>query len=106
MSRRASSTRGSGLASAKESLRKGHWEAAEAFLTKLLAEGDPKQEIIPDLVLCLINAHETVSDFTRAKIDQLLADLEQAGHADLAAQLRQQHAAKLNPPNKPWWRVW
>ena len=92
---------------AKESVRKGHWEAAETFLTKLLAAGDPKQEIIPDIILCLVNAHETVSESTRARIEQLLAKLEQAGQADLAAQLRQQHAAKLNSPGKkPWWRAW
>ena len=88
-------------------MRKGHWEAAETFLTKLLAAGDPKQEIIPDIILCLVNAHETVSESTRARIEQLLAKLEQAGQADLAAQLRQQHAAKLNSPGKkPWWRAW
>ena len=71
-------------------------KVGETFLSELPAAGEPKQEIIPDLIPCLIKAHQTVSESARARIEQLLA-----------AQLRQQHAAKLNPPQrKPWWKAW
>jgi hypothetical protein len=41
-----------------------------------------------------------------ARIEDLLRQLEAAGHAALANQLRQQHASKLAPPKNPWWKVW
>ena len=35
-----------------------------------------------------------------------LAGAAGLGQADPSAQLRQNHASKLAPPKKPWWRVW
>ena len=95
-------------ASAAESLKKGYWEAAQTVLEKLLKAGDSPETIIPDLITAILNAQEEVPPYSKARVETLLAQLEQSGHAPLAAQLRQQHAAKLAPPEakKQWWKLW
>lgn len=64
------------------------------------------ETVAPDLITALFNAHETLSPATVTRIETLLAQLDSAGHATLATQLRQQHASKLAPPKKPRWKIW
>ena len=64
------------------------------------------ETVAPDLITALLNAHESLSPATVTRIETLLAQLDPAGHTTLATQLRQQHASKLAPPEKPWWKVW
>ena len=90
--------------SANENFRNRRWEAAETYYTRLLDQGDPLAEIVPRLVACLLNAHEEISPATRARIEDMLAKLESAGHADLARQVRATYTARL--PTKPWWKLW
>jgi hypothetical protein len=89
---------------AANALKRGLWEAAATYLEKLLQQGEPVETVAPDLITALLNAHETVSPHTVTRIETLLAQLTSAGHPALAAQLRQQHAAKLAPSKKPWWK--
>jgi tetratricopeptide (TPR) repeat protein len=86
--------------------QKGLWEAASGLLQELLARGEPLQEVAPKLITCLVSAHEDLIPADAARIEDLLRQLEASGHATLATQLRQQHASKLAPPKKPWWKVW
>jgi len=93
--------------SANQSIRKGNWEAAETFLSKLVQLGVPQHEIASDLVRCIVNAHETLSEPDRARIEVILGELVRSGHSDLSAQIRAERAARLNPPaKKPWWKIW
>jgi hypothetical protein len=62
------------------------------------------ETVAPDLITALLNAHETPTAATVTRIETLLSQLDSAGHRALAAQLRQQHAAKLGPPKKSWWK--
>ena len=91
--------------SAASALKRGLWKAAATCLKKLLQQGEPVETVAPDLITALLNAHETVSPHTITRIKTLLAQLDSAGHPALATQLRQQHAAKLAPPKKPWWKI-
>jgi hypothetical protein len=86
-------------------LKRENWEAAETLLEKHLQKGEPLETVAPDLITALLNAHEIVAAATVTRIESLLAQLESAGHAALAAQLRQQHAAKL-APKKSNWKIW
>lgn len=91
--------------SAVTALKRGLWEAAATYLEKLLQQGEPVETVAPDLITALLNAHETVSPHTVTRIESLLAQLESAGHAALAASLREKLNAKL-PPKKPRWKFW
>ena len=82
----------------------GLWEAAAGDLQKLLDAGEPLAEYAPKLITCLLNAHDTLLESDIKRIETLLQKLEQAGHADLAAPLRQQFQAKL--PRKKSWKFW
>jgi len=93
-------------ASAGRCFQKGLWEAASGLLEQLLARGEPLTEVAPKLITCLVSAHEDLIPAHAARIEDLLRQLEAAGHATLATELRQQHAGKLAPPKKPWWKVW
>jgi hypothetical protein len=92
---------------AATALKRGLWEAAETHLEKLLQQGEPVETVAPDLITALLNAHETVSTHTVTRIETLLAQLESAGHADIATSLRERLTAKLaaSQPKKPWWRI-
>jgi hypothetical protein len=92
--------------SADRCFQKGLWEAASGLLEQLLARGEPLPAVAPKLITCLVSAHEDLVPTDAARIEDLLRQLEAAGHATLAIQLRQQHASKLIPPKKPWWKVW
>ncbi len=93
------------LVAAATALKRGLWEAAETYLEKLLQQGEPVETVAPDLVTALLNAHETVAPSTVTRIESLLAQLESAGHATLAASLREKLNVKL-PPKKPRWKFW
>ncbi|MEI6674348.1 MAG: hypothetical protein WCO57_04130 [Verrucomicrobiota bacterium] len=95
---------GSPPGSTKQSLRQQRWDAAETYYTRLLDLGEPLAEIVPRLVACLLNAHEELSPGACARIGELLAKLESAGHTDLALQVRATYTARL--PRKPWWKRW
>ncbi|MEI7941496.1 MAG: hypothetical protein WCK27_32865, partial [Verrucomicrobiota bacterium] len=92
--------------SAARCSQRGLWEAASDLLGQLLVRGEPLAEVAPKLITCLVNAHEDLIPADAAKIEDLLRQLEAAGHVALATQLRQQHASKLAPPKKPWWKLW
>ena len=76
----------------------GLWEAAETYLEKLLQQGEPVETVAPDLITALLNAHESPLESEVKRIERLLQELEQAGHANLAAPLRQQHQAHSRTP--------
>jgi len=92
--------------SARINFGKGYWEAAETALQELLARGEPVEEIAPKMIVCLLNAHETPLESDAGRIQTLFQQLEQAGHADLAAPLREQLQAKLPGTSKKWWKFW
>jgi tetratricopeptide (TPR) repeat protein len=92
-------------ASAATALKRGLWEAAETYLENLLQQGEPVETVAPDLINVLLNAHEMPTPATVTRIETLLQKLEQAGHANLAAPLRQQLQAKL-PRKKKGWKFW
>lgn len=52
----------------------------------------------------LLDAVDATFAHTRAHIDELLRQLEQGGHADLANRVRKQLTARLAPPRKK--RLW
>lgn len=93
-------------ASAGRLFQRGLWEAATGDLQKLLARGEPLSAHGPQLITCLLNAHEDLLPGDAARIESLLTQLEAAGHAALVAPLRQQFTAKRAPAKKPWWKVW
>jgi hypothetical protein len=92
------------LESAGRCFQKGQWEAAASQFEKLLEAGEPLAEHAPKLISCLLNAHETPLESDVKRIETLLQKLEQSGHANLAASLRQQLQAKL--PRKKNWKFW
>ena len=92
--------------SAQVSLRKGYWAAAETHLQELLTLGEPLAELAPQIVACLLNAHEDLLPHDVAKIDDLIRRLESDGHTALAADLRGQLEAKHPKRKKPWWKMW
>jgi hypothetical protein len=92
--------------SAARLFKRGLWEAATGDLQKLLARGEPLSAHAPQLITCLLHAHEVLLPGDAARIESLLAQLEAAGHAALAAPLRQQFTAKRALAKKPWWKVW
>ncbi len=92
--------------SARFNFGKRYWEAAALELQKLLARGDPIEELAPKIVTCLLNAHENLMAHDAATIEDLLRRLESAGHPTLAADLRRQFEAKQPKPKKPWWKLW
>jgi tetratricopeptide (TPR) repeat protein len=92
--------------SARANYGKGYWEAAATDLQKLLARGEPIEDIAPKIVTCLLNAHEDLLPHDAAAIEDLLRRLEFAGDTTLAADLRCQLEAKQPKPRKPWWKLW
>ena len=92
--------------SSERSYARGNWEAAETLFEKLLVAGTPLPEIAPKLIPCLLNAHAELPPRSAQRIESLLQQLTTTGHATLAQELRQQHAARLAPPRKSWWKVW
>lgn len=82
------------------------WEAAETYVENLLLQGEPAETVAPGLITALLNAHETPLQSGVKRIERLLQQLEQAGHANLAAPLRQQLQAKLPNSRKKWWKLW
>ncbi len=92
--------------SAQFNFGKRYWEAAAMDFQKLLERGDPLEDLAPNIVTCLLNAHETLMPHHAAAIDDLLRRLTDAGHATLAANLRRQLEAKIPKPQKPWWKIW
>ena len=92
--------------SAARCFHRGFWEAAAGDLSKLLERGESLAEHAPKLIACLLNAHEQLLPGDAAKIESLLGQLEAAGHAALAAPLRQEFSAKRTPVRKPWWKIW
>jgi tetratricopeptide (TPR) repeat protein len=91
--------------SARFSFGKGRWEGAAMEFQKLLDRGEPIEELAPQIVTCLLNAHETLLPHDAATIEDLLQRLESAGHTPLAADLRRQLEAKQPKPKKPWWKL-
>jgi tetratricopeptide (TPR) repeat protein len=93
--------------SADNYMKRGLWEAAATVLEKLLAQGAPVAECGPKLVTCLLSAHAEVLPGDAEKIEKLAAQLDAAGHAAEAAEVRAQLAARqFNPPPRPWWKLW
>jgi hypothetical protein len=91
--------------SAARWFQRGLWEAASGELQKLLDAGESLAEHAPKLITCLLNAHETPLESDVKRIETLLQQLELAGHADLAAPLRQQLQTKLPASRKKWWKI-
>ena len=89
---------------ANENFHNQQWEAAETYYTRLLNLGEPLAEVVPRLVDCLLNAHDELLPGTCARIVELLAKLESAGHTALARDIRATYTARL--PKKPWWKRW
>jgi hypothetical protein len=90
--------------SAIRCFQKGLWEAAAGDFQRLLDANEPLPEVAPKLIACLLNAHEIPLEADVKRIETLLQQMEQAGHVNLAAPIRQQLQAKLAPKRKPWWK--
>jgi len=90
--------------SAATALKRGLLEAAETYLEKLLQHGEPVETVAPDLIIALLNAHDTPTSAAISRIELLLAQLSSAGHATLAAELRQKLDAKQLKKSK--WKFW
>jgi tetratricopeptide (TPR) repeat protein len=92
---------------AGNALRRGNWEAAATFLEYLLQKGEPVENVAPDLITTLLNAHETITPATVTRIETLLALLDSTGHTTIAAPLREKLTTKLaaSSPKKPWWKL-
>lgn len=93
--------------SAGDYMKRGLWEAAATVWEKLLAQGAPLADCGPKLITCLLSAHTEVLPGDAEKIEKLAAQLDAAGHPELAAEVRAQLAARQHkPPPRPWWKVW
>jgi len=90
---------------AERCFKKDQWEAAATHFEKLLQQQEPVDQVAPQLITCLLNAHETPMESDVKRVETLLQQLEQAGHADLVVPLRQQLQAKL-PRKKKSWMFW
>jgi WD40 repeat protein len=92
--------------SALRLFQKGYWEAAASDLQKFLDAGEPLAEHGPKLIACLLNAHESRLESDVKRIETLLQELEKAGHANLAAPLREQLQSMLLNSDRKWWKIW
>ena len=90
-------------------VRKSLWEVAAMEFQKLITMGEPLPEVASNLVGCLLNAHAVPLESDVSRIQAIIEELEQAGHAAVAAPLREQLAAQVaaaHPKKQPWWKVW
>jgi tetratricopeptide (TPR) repeat protein len=92
--------------SATGGFQNGFWEAAADNFQKLLDAGESLSDHAPKLIICLLNAHETLSPAIVTRIETLLTQLNSTGQSALAAPLREQLQAKLRSTRKKWWKFW
>ena len=87
-------------ASAETMFQKCLWDAASSIFEKLLAAGDPIEEVGPKLVKCLLNIHEPPTPGEVKRAQEVITKLEATGRSDLVAPLRTLLAAKVPPEKK------
>jgi len=92
-------------ASAETMYNKCLWDAASSVYEKLLAAGDPVEEVGPKLVKCLLNIHKppTPGEVKRAK--EVVGQLDAKGRSDLVDPFRQILTAKQPPEKRGIWRL-
>jgi tetratricopeptide (TPR) repeat protein len=84
----------------------GNWDAAAQNFEKLLSSGASLDGLAPRLITALLNTHAEPPPATVARVQQLISELEEYGHFDLALAARKQLEAKLPKEKKSWWKVW
>jgi hypothetical protein len=89
---------------ADDTYRRCLWDAAASVYEKLLAAGGSLEECGPKIVTCLLNVRETILGGDVRRIEDILQQLDRAGHAGLVVPLRQQLQAKLPSQPKKWWK--
>jgi hypothetical protein len=60
------------------------------------------ETVAPDLITALLNTRQPPMPHTVKRVEEILAQLQSAGHTTLAASLRTKLIAAQ--PKKPWWK--